>query len=129
MQATKPNIRTAIRYTWLDLLDWFEHQNANLIGLLITALLSIGLITTIVQLRSVAPAAPVDPIIIIAPPPLPAMAVPTAQVQQVVYVPAPAAPVRWVTAFASPENNIVLGPIPEPAVSAITGRWGDSWVS
>ncbi len=31
-------------------------------------------------------------------------------------------------AFASPDGA-VLGPIPEPAASALLGRWGDGWVA
>lgn len=66
------------------------------------------------------------PIIIIATAPaqLPPTAAP--QVQQVVYQP-PAAQ-RWVPAFSSPDGA-VLGAIPEPVMSAITGRYGDGWLS
>jgi hypothetical protein len=127
MQLTNRTIRTTIRYSYLDLLDWFDRQNANVIGLLIAALLGMGLVGTIVQLRSapsMAPApTPVLPVIVIQKEVAPAPA------QQVV-AQLPAAPVvRWVTAFGGPDMNTVLGPIPMPDASAITGRWGDSWVS
>lgn len=69
------------------------------------------------------------PIIIVAT--APAVVVPTAVpiAQPAAYQPAPAAaPVRQVVAFAAPGGD-VLGPVPMPAASAITGRWGDEWVS
>jgi hypothetical protein len=66
-------------------------------------------------------------------PSLPIIILATAQAQPlptpaaVVQVIAPAQARRWVTAFAAPGGD-VLGPIPEPAASAILARYGNDWV-
>lgn len=74
---------------------------------------------------AIAVATPPLPIIIIASPlpVVPRLVAPAGQ--QVAAV--PAAP-RFVVAFAAPDG-VALGAIPEPALSAITGRWGDTWLS
>ena len=75
------------------------------------------------------PAPEMPPIIIIAT--SPAVIYPTAVPQAVSFQqqPAPAAaPVRWVTAFASPAGD-VLGPIEAPELGAIVARFGDGWVA
>jgi hypothetical protein len=64
----------------------------------------------------------VQPVIVIQKEPA---AIPIAAPAQQVAQPAP---VRMVVAFASPDG-VALGPIPAPVLSAITGRWGDTWVS
>jgi hypothetical protein len=127
MQVTKQNIRTAIRWRYLDLLDWFDRQNANLVGLLIAALLGAGLVGTIARMRSAPSVAAVPtPGLIILIATSPAVIVPTAapQVQQVVYQQPPA---RYVVAFAAPDGA-VLGPIPWSTESPMLGRYGDGWV-
>lgn len=71
-------------------------------------------------------ATPALPIIIIASP-VPLAAAPAVQ-QVVAQQPAAPAVVRWVTAFAAPDG-VALGPIPMPEAGALTGRYGDGWVS
>lgn len=92
MQLTKPNIRTAIRYTWLDVLDWFDRHNTNLIGLSVAGVLTIVLVGTIARTNTapaVVPAlasTPSLPVIVIrkevAPAPAPEMAAPDMALRQ-----------------------------------------------
>lgn len=95
------------------------------LSLAICVVCTAGIIAAIGQIATQPRELP--PIIIVAT--APAVVVPTAvpQAQQAAYQ--PAAPVRWVTAFAAPDNGIVLGPIEAPELDQITGRWGDEWVS
>lgn len=88
-----------------------------------------GIIAAIGRIQSAGSAAAVPtaaipaPIIIIASPvaQIPPTAIPAALVAHK----APAQ--RWVTAWAAPDSNVVLGPIPAPDASAIVARYGDEW--
>lgn len=132
MQLTNRTIRTTIRYAWLDLLDWFDRQKTNAIGMVAIVAILLLIVGAIGRIRS-EPAAVVaiptpaiaQPIIIIATPQT--MAYPTAvpQAQQAAY--APAVP-RMVVAFAAP-NGDILGPIEAPELGALVARYGDQWVA
>jgi hypothetical protein len=97
-----------------------------MIAVLIFALLAgSALVSRLPSSTATVQATPSLPIIILATnqPALPAAtAAPAAQVAAI----QPALP-RFVVAWAAP-NGAVLGPIPEPAASAILARYGNDWV-
>ena len=118
MQLTKQTIRTAIRWRYLDLLDWFDRQNPNLVGLLIAALLGAGLVGTIVQIRSAPSAAAVPtaslpgPIIIIATPaPAVPLVAPAQPAQQVAAAPMGNVTKRALIAYSSPDTGSAIGAV------------------
>src|SRR5437868_174649 len=95
-----------------------------LIALVIFALLAgTALISRLGSSTAAAVPTPSLPIIILATAQAQPLPTPAAVVQLV----APAQARRWVTAFAAPRGD-VLGPIPEPAASAILARYGNDWV-
>ncbi|MBC8160472.1 MAG: hypothetical protein H7Z42_04560, partial [Roseiflexaceae bacterium] len=96
-----------------------------MIAVVVFCLLGIaGLAGRIASAPAVAPApTPALPVIVIQREAAIPIAAPIQQVAQV----QPATP-RYVVAFASPDGS-ALGAIPEPALSAITGRWGDTYVA
>lgn len=130
MQQTKQPLRTAIRWRYLDLLDWVDQQHFPRIAIVVILLTIVSGSALVGRLQSGSGAAAVPtpqlPIIVIRREP--AAVVPAAlpaPAQLVAYQPPP---LRYVTAWAAPGGD-VLGPIPEPATSALLGRWGDGWVA
>lgn len=121
MKTTTTTHLISARVRWFDI-----PMPATIAIVIFFTLCAAGLVGRLQLSGSAAAAVPTPalPIIVIAttqPQPIPTAA-PAAQVAY--QLPA----TRWVTAFAAPDG-VVLGPIPEPAMSAITGRYSDGWVS
>lgn len=119
--TTRLHLRTRDRLrTWLAQRD----------PIALAAMIALPLIVALALARQLLIVAP--PISATPTPPLPIIIVATAPAQ----IPPTAAPIvvnyqappRYVVAFASPDGA-VLGPVPEPQMSAITGRYGDGWIS
>jgi hypothetical protein len=123
MQQTKTTLHLGRAGGWLD-----QIQIPPALIVVAAIFIAAAGITAIGRLRSVQQVAPAPtPGLIILIATAPAVAVPTAvPAQQAAYQQLPAE--RYVTAFAAPDNGIVLGPIPWDANSPILGRWGDSMI-
>jgi hypothetical protein len=121
---------TRLRLAWRDRARAYLAQRDPLVLIAAACVPIIALLIAASAIRGqlVSPAVasaptPMLPIIIVAT--ARAEALPTPLAQPAAYQP-PA--VRYVVAFAAP-NGDVLGPIVAPQVDAITGRWGDNWLS
>lgn len=104
---------------------WYDLSTPVCAALVIFLLLLIALIVGRVRSAQQATAVPTAlPAITIIQTAQPARPAPPAVAQLAAVLPS----ARYVVAFASPSGD-VLGAIPEPVASAITGRYGDSWIS
>lgn len=121
---------TRLRLVWRHRLRAWLAQRDPLVVIAAVCLPIIALLIAGAAIRAQlsAPAvalAPTPPLPIILIATVRAVALPTPLAQPAAYQPPT---VRYVVAFAAP-NGDVLGPIVAPPLDAITGRWGDTWLS